>query len=193
MRYNSNVLKMKTSWYLYWKINFKLLIKNQPGPARRTNISKMFGYLFFSALGLQPNISTLSTLVFLLLQKFGLTLHVRYCYVVRAWSSDFNMSSCLQLRIGCVYQSYTAGASLRKELIGLSSLDAVDFILRALITFKICHMPSSGWAMVTKIIHQLKLLQLSKFDDRSPIMALVVDNDDDHDHDHDDELFLWYG
>ena len=104
------------------------------------------------------------------------------------------MSSYLQLRIGCVYQSYTAGASLGKALICLSSLDAVDFILRALITFKICHIPSSGWAMVTKIIHQLKLLQLSKFDDRSPTMALVVDNDDDDDDDdHDNELFLWYG
>ena len=35
-------------------------------------------------------------------------------------------------------------------------------------------MPSYGWAMITKIVHQLKLLQLSKFDDRSPTMARVI-------------------
>ena len=34
----------------------------------------MFGYLFFSALSDQPNISTLSTLVFLLLQRFEFAL-----------------------------------------------------------------------------------------------------------------------
>ena len=34
----------------------------------------MFGYLFFSALSHQPNISTLSTLVFLLLQGFEFAL-----------------------------------------------------------------------------------------------------------------------
>ena len=118
MSYNSNVLKMKTSWYLYRKINFKLLINNQLGPARRVNISKMFGYLFFSALGSQPNISTLSTLVFLLLQKFKFALHVRYCCVIRAWSSDFNPSSYLQLWIDSVHLSHTAGASLGEELIG---------------------------------------------------------------------------
>ena len=67
MRYNSNVLKMKTSCYLCRKINFKLLIKNQLGPAWTVNISKMFEDLFFSALAPQPNISTLSTLVFLFL------------------------------------------------------------------------------------------------------------------------------
>ena len=162
---------MKTSWYLYRKINFKLLINNQLGPARRVNISKMFGYLFFSALGSQPNISTLSTLVFLLLQKFKFALHVRYCCVIRAWSSDFNPSSYLQLWIGCVHQSCTADTSLGEELIGLSSLGAGDFILRGLIAFKICHMPSYGWAMITKIVHQLKLLQLSKSDDLSLTIA----------------------
>ena len=45
MSYNSNVLKMKTSWYLCRKINFKFLINNQLGPARRVNIFKVFGYL----------------------------------------------------------------------------------------------------------------------------------------------------
>ena len=43
---------------------------------------------------------------------------------------------------------------------GISSLGAADFILRGLIAFKICHMPSYGWAMITKIVHQLKLFQL---------------------------------
>ena len=57
---------MKTSWYLYRKINFKLLINNQFRPAWKANISKMFGYLLLSALGPQPNISTLSSFVFLL-------------------------------------------------------------------------------------------------------------------------------
>ena len=32
------------------KINFKILIKHQLGPARRAMISIMFGYLFFSVL-----------------------------------------------------------------------------------------------------------------------------------------------
>ena len=72
----------------------------------------MFGYLFLSNLGPQLNISTLSTLVFLILQKFVFTLHVRYCCVIRAYSSDFNPSSYLQLWIGSLHQSYTAGASL---------------------------------------------------------------------------------
>ena len=131
---------MKTSWYLY--LNFKLLIDNQLCPARRVNISKKFGYLFFSALGSKLNISTLSTLVFLLLQKFKFALHVRYCCIIRAWSSDFNPSFYLQSWIDSVHQSHTAGASLGKELIGLSSLGAGDFILRGLIAFKTCLMPS---------------------------------------------------
>ena len=134
----------------------------------------MFGYLFFSALGSQPNISTLSTLVFLLLQKFKFALHVRYCCVIRAWSSDFNPSSYLQLWIDSVHQSHTAGASLGEELIGLSSLGAGDFILRGLMALKTYLMPSYVWTMITKIVHQLKLLQFSKFDDRSPTMARVI-------------------
>ena len=146
---------MKTSWYLYRKINFKLLINNQLGPAWRANISKIIGYFFLSALGRRPDISTLSTLVFLLLQKFVFTLHLRYCCVIRAWSSDFNPFSYLQLWIGSVHQSYTTCTSLGEQLIRLSSLGAGDFILR-------------------DIVHQLKLLQLSKFDDRSPIMARII-------------------
>ena len=145
---------MKTSWYLYREINFKLLINNQLGLAWRANISKMSGYLFLTALIPQHNISTLSILVFLLLQKFVFTLHVRYCCVIRAYSSDFNPSSYLQLWIGSVHQSYTAGVSLGEELIRLFSLGAGDFIL-------------------CDIVHQLKLLQLSWFDDRSPIMARI--------------------
>ena len=134
----------------------------------------MFGYLFLSALAPQPNISTLSILVFLLLQKFEFTLHIKFCCVIREWSSDFNPSSYLQPWIGSVHQSYTAGASLGEELIGISSLGAGDFILRGLIAFKICHMPSYGWAMITKIVHQLKLLQLSRSDSCSPTMAQVI-------------------
>ena len=151
LRCNSNVLKLKTSWYLQRKINFKLLIKNQLGPARRAKISKMFGYLFFSALGPQPNISTLSTLVFLLLQKFEFALHVRYCCIIRALSSDFNPPFYLQLWRVCVHQRCKADTSLGEKSIGLSLLGAGDFILRGLITFKMCGMPSYGWALVTKI------------------------------------------
>ena len=165
---------MKTSWYLYRKINFKLLIDNQLCPARRVNISKKFGYLFFSALGSKLNISTLSILVFLLLQKFKFALHVRYCCVIRAWSSDFNSSFYLQSWIDSVHQSHAAGASLGKELIGLSSLGAGDFILSGFVTSKICHMSSYERTMVTKTVHQLQLLQFSKSDDRSPTMAGVI-------------------
>ena len=64
--------------------------------------------------------------------------------------------------------------SLGEKLIEFFSLGAGDFILRGLITFKICHMPSYGCAMVIKIVHQLKLLQLSRFYDRSPTMARVI-------------------
>ena len=95
--------KLKTNWYLQRKINFKLLIKNQLDPAWRAAISKMFGYLFFSALDPQPNISTLSTLVFFPLQKFEFALYLRYCCTIRAWSSDFNPSCYLQLWIVCVH------------------------------------------------------------------------------------------
>ena len=134
----------------------------------------MFGYLFLSALGPQPNISTLSTLVFLLLQKFEFTLHFKFCCVIREWSRNFNPSSYLQPWIGSVHQSYTAGASLGEELIGISSLGAGDFILDGLIAFKICHMPNYGLAMITKIVHQLKFLQLSRFDDRSSTIPRVI-------------------
>ena len=134
----------------------------------------MFGYLFLSALAPQPNISTLSILVFLLLHKFEFTLRFKFCCVIREWSNDFNPSSYLQPWIGSLHQSYTAGASLGEKLIGISSLGAADFILRGLIAFKICHMPSYGWAMITKIVHQLSLLQLSRFDHRSPTMARVI-------------------
>ena len=133
----------------------------------------MFGYLFLSALGPQPNISTLSTLVFLLLQKFEFTL-LSSSVASLEWTRDFNPSSYLQPWIGSVHQSYTAGASLGEELIGISSLGGGDFILCGLIAFKICHMPSYGWAIITKIVHQLKLMQLSRFDDRSPTMARVI-------------------
>ena len=69
--------------------------------------------------------------------------------------------------MGSVHQSYTAGASLGEELIGISSLGAGDFILCGLIAIKICHVPSYGWA----IVHQLKLLELSRLGDRSPTMV----------------------
>ena len=70
-----------------------------------------------------------------------------------------------------LHQSHTAGASLGEDLIGLSSLAAGEFTLLGLITFKICSMPSYEWAMVTKNVHQLKLLQMSRSDDCSPTMA----------------------
>ena len=111
IRYTSNVLKMKRSWYL-----------------------------FPSTLGLQPNILTLSTLVSLLLQKFEFTFLFKFSCVSREWSSDFNPPSYLQPWIGSVHQSYIVGASLGEELVGISFLGGGDFILRALIAFKICHM-----------------------------------------------------
>ena len=49
---------------------------------------------------------------------------------------------------------------------GLSSLATGDFILGGLITFKNCHKPSYECAVVTKTVHQLKFLQLSKFNNR---------------------------
>ena len=174
MRYNSYVLKLKTSWYLRWEINFKLLIKNRLDPAQRAKISKMFGYLFLSTLGPQHNISNLSTLVFLLLQKFEFAFHVWCCCVIRAWSSDFNSSSYLQLWIDCIHQSCTTGKYLGMELIKLSSLCVGDFILRGFITLKICGMPSYWCSMVTNIVHHLKLLRLIRFHARSPTMARVI-------------------
>ena len=129
--------------------------------------------MFLSALGPQPNISTLSTLVFLLLQKFEFTL-LSSSVASLEWTRDFNPSSYLQPWIGSVHQSYTAGASLGEELIGISSLGAGDFILDGLIAFKICHMPNYGLAMITKIVHQLKFLQLSRFDDRSSTIPRVI-------------------
>ena len=134
----------------------------------------MFGYLFLTAVDPQPNISTLNTLVFLLLQNFEFTLHFKFCCVIREWSRNFNASCYVQLWIGSVRQSYTVGASLGEVLIVISSLGTGDFILRGLKAFKICHMPSYGWAMITKIVHQLKLLQLPRFNDSSPIMARVI-------------------
>ena len=115
----------------------------------------------------------LSTLVLLLLQKFEFTLHFKFCCVIWEWSRNFNPSY-LQPWIGSVHQSYTAGAALGEELIGISSVGVGDFILCGLIAFKICHMPNYGWAMITNIVHQLKLLQLSRSDDRSPTMARVI-------------------
>ena len=56
---------------------------------------------------------------------------------------------------------------------GLSSLGVGDLILGALKTFKICHKPSYESAVVTKTVHQLKFLQLSKFNDRSPLLELL--------------------
>ena len=102
------------------------------------------------------------------------TLHFKFCCVIREWSSDFNPSSCLQPWIGNIHQRYTAGASLGEELTGISYLGAGDCGLRGLIAFKICHMPSYGWAMITKIVHQLKLLQLSRFENQSPTMARAI-------------------
>ena len=54
LRYNSNLLKSKTSWYLQRKFNFNLVVKNYLGPAWRAKISRMIGYLFFSDFVPQP-------------------------------------------------------------------------------------------------------------------------------------------
>ena len=134
----------------------------------------MFGYLFFSTLVPQANISTPSTLIFLILQNFEFTCHIRHCCVTRVGSSNFNPSSYLQLWIGCVHQCYTVVTSFEQELTGLSSLGAGDFILRGIISFKICHMSSYGWAIVTKVVHQVKPSQLSKFNDHGPIIAQLI-------------------
>ena len=138
------------------------------------NLAQLGEQRFLKYFDLFSGPSTLSTLVFLLLQKFEFDFRVRYCCVIRALPSDFNPSSYLQLWIGCVHQSWTAGTSLGEELMGLSSLGANDLILSGLITFKICHKPCYEWVVVTKTVHHLKFLQLSKFNDRSPIMARIV-------------------
>ena len=96
------------------------------------------------------------------------TLHFKFCCVIRDWSRNFNPSSCLQPWIGSVHQSHTAGASLGEELIRIFSLGAGDFILFGLIAW------SHKCAMISKIVHQLKLLELSRFDDRSRTMARVI-------------------
>ena len=75
--------------------------------------------------------------------------------------------------MGCVHQSCEASTSLGEELMGLSSLGAGDFILGGLITFKICYKRSYESTVVAKTVHQLKFLQLSKFNDRRPTMARV--------------------
>ena len=54
----------------------------------------------------------------------------------------------------------------------LSSLDAGDLILDGPITFKTCDTSSNEWVVVT--VHQLKFLELSKFNDRSPTMARII-------------------
>ena len=70
--------------------------------------------------------------------------------------------------MGCVHQNRTAGTFLGEELMGFSYLGAGYLTLDGLITFKICH---NEWTAVTKTVHQLKFLQLSKFNDRSSAMA----------------------
>ena len=57
---------------------------------------------------------------------------------------------------------------------GLSSLGTGHLILGNLMTFKICHKPSYEWAVGTKTVHQLKFLQLSKFNERSRTMARII-------------------
>ena len=120
---------------------------------------KSLGTCFFLALGPQSNISTLSTLAFLLLEKCEFALQAMHCCVIRTWSTDFNPSSYLQLWISCVHQSCTAGTSLGEELIRLSSLGAGDLILGGLTAFKICHVASYGWAMVFEIFVKVTWLR----------------------------------
>ena len=50
----------------------------------------------------------------------------------------------------------------------------MKLIVGGLITSKICHKPSDELAVVTKTVHQLKFLQLSKINDRSPVMARII-------------------
>ena len=75
--------------------------------------------------------------------------------------------------MGCVHQSFATGASLGEKRTRLSSLGAGDFILGGLVTLKICHKSSYEWTVVTKTVHQLTFLQLSKFNDCRPTMARV--------------------
>ena len=63
---------------------------------------------------------------------------------------------------------------LGEKLMELSSLDAGDFILGGLITFRLFHKPGYEWAVVTKTVHRLKSLKLSKSNDSSPTMARVI-------------------
>ena len=172
MRYNLNVLKMKTSWHLYRKINFKLLIISLAQLGEQI-ILKRLGVCFSQPLALSPTFQSW-TPWFLSFYK-SLNLHSTLGTVASLERGQVNLvSSYLQLWIGSVHQSYTAGASLGEELIQVSSLGAGGFMLRDLIAFKICHMPSCGWVITTRIVYQLKLLQFSKFDDHSPTMARVI-------------------
>ena len=123
----------------------------------------MFGYLLLSALGPQPHTLTLSSLVFFVLQKFKFTLHFKFYWIIKEWSRNFNPCFYLRPWIGSVHLSYTADASLEEKLIGISSLGGGDFILCGLVAFRICHIHNYGSAMITKTVHQLKLLQLSRF------------------------------
>ena len=111
MRNNLNVLKMKTSWYLYRKISFKLEGKT---------FLKCLGICFSQPLTLSPKFHataqcnpTLSTLVFIFLQMFESTLYVRYCCIIKGWSSDFNPSSYLQLNGLCSLKLYSRCISWR--------------------------------------------------------------------------------
>ena len=130
----------------------------------------MFGYLFLSVLGAQPNNLTPNSIVFLILQKFEFSLHVRYYCVIRAWSSDFNPCSYLQLWIGSAHQSYTAGAFLCRACLFRRWCLHITWTH----SFQNLSYSQYGWAVITKIVHQLKLLQLSIFDDRNPTMARVI-------------------
>ena len=73
---------------------------------------KCLGICFSQPLVLSPLFQLWANLVFLLLQKFEFALHVMYCCIIRAWSSDFNPLSYLQLWIGCVHQSCTVDTFL---------------------------------------------------------------------------------
>ena len=165
-RYNSNVLKMKRSWYLLRKINFNILINNQLAQYGEQIFLKCLGICFSQPLALSAIFQPRAPQFFSFYES--LNLHSTSSSVASLESGHVIL---IRLLISSVHQSYTAGASLGEDLIGISSLGRGDLILCGLIAFKICHMPGYGQAMITKIKHQLKLFQFSRFDDCSPIIA----------------------
>ena len=174
VRYNSNVLKMKRSWYLQRKINFNILINNQLAQYGEQIFLKCLGICFSQPLALSPIFQPRAPQFFSFYESLNLhstsssvaSLESGHVILIRLLISSNEYAAFIKIIL--------AGASLGDQLIEISALGGGDFILYGLIAFKICHMPSYGWAMITKIVHQLKLLQLSRFENQSPTMARAI-------------------